>query len=173
MAETIPGTDRSRMDAAKAAMRQVIEEIPEREGLNVGFRIYGHEGSNQEADRALSCRSTELLVPIAGVDKVRLLKQVDSFEPTGWTPLARALEEAGADFKPGGESVTNAIIMVTDGEETCGGDPCQVAAQLNAAEVEVVTHVVGFALTPEQQAAVACIAEEGAASSSPPTTPRA
>jgi len=162
MAEDVPGSEnQSRMEAAKAAMRDVIARTPEREGLNVGFRVYGHEGSNSEADKALSCRSTELLVPLDGVDKEALLQQVESFEPTGWTPLALALTEAGEDFASGGESVTNAIILITDGEETCGGDPCDVAGQLNAAAIELTTHVVGFALTGEQRRAVRCIAEEG------------
>jgi hypothetical protein len=162
MAETIPGTEnQSRMEAAKAAMRDVIAQIPERDGLNVGFRIYGHEGSNSEADRPVSCRATELLVPLDGVDKPALLEQVETFAPTGWTPLALSLEEAAKDFTPGGESVTNAIIMVTDGEDTCGGDPCAIAGQLHAADIALTTHVVGFALTREQRQAVRCIAEEG------------
>ena len=162
MIETLPGAqEQTRMDAAREAMRDVIARIPEREGLNVGFRIYGHEGSSSDADRPQSCRATELLVPMDGVDTRALLEQVDAFQPTGWTPLALALETAAGDFLPRGESVTNAIIMVTDGEETCGGDPCQAAAALHAADVAVTTHVVGFALTDEQQQAVRCIADEG------------
>lgn len=155
------GTGEAKIEAAKRAMREVIARIPEREGYNVGFRVYGQEGSNQEADRKLSCRSTELLVPIEETDADALLAEVEAVEPTGWTPLALALEEAGDDFAAGGESVTNAVIMVTDGEETCGGDPCAVAGDLNAAEIGLTTHVVGFGLTPEQQEAVRCIAEEG------------
>ena len=63
MAEAIPDTEnQTRMEAAQVALREVIARIPERDGLNVGFRIYGHEGSNSEADRSASCRSTELLV---------------------------------------------------------------------------------------------------------------
>jgi hypothetical protein len=162
MAELIPGTEnQSRMDAAQAAMQDVIDRIPERDGLNVGFRIYGHEGSNSEADRPVSCRATELMVPMDGVDKPALLEQVAASEPTGWTPLALALEAAAADFAPGGESVTNAIIMVTDGEETCGGDPCEIAGAMHDADIALTTHVVGFALTREQRQAVRCIAEEG------------
>jgi hypothetical protein len=71
------------------------------------------------------------------------------------------LQEAAADFSPGGERVTNAIIMVTDGEDTCDGDPCAVAGALHAADVALTTHVVGFALTGEQRRAVRCIAEQG------------
>lgn len=162
MAETIPGTEnQSRMDAAKQALLEVIDQIPERDGLNVGLRVYGHEGSNSETDRPVSCQSTELLVPMAGVEKDALTLQTEAMAPTGWTPLALALESAAADFTPGGESVTNAIIMVTDGEETCDGDPCAVAGALQAADIRLTTHVVGFALTPGQQDAVRCIAEEG------------
>ena len=162
MADDVPGIEnQTRMEAAKAAMRDVIARIPEPEGLNVGFRVYGHKGSNSEADRAASCRSTELLVPLKGVDKDALLEQVETFEPTGWTPLALALTEAGQDFATGGESVTNAIILITDGEETCGGDPCEVAAELNAAAIKLTTHVVGFALTREQRESVRCIAKGG------------
>ncbi len=161
MAEAIPGTDQSRMDAAKAAMHEVIDSLPERDGLNVGFRVYGHEGSNAEADRDLSCASTELRVPIDGVDRDLLLAEIEASTPTGWTPLALSLEAAAGDFEPGGESVTNAVIMVTDGEDTCGGDPCTVAGQLHDADIKLTTHVVGFALTPEQEQAVGCIAEEG------------
>lgn len=162
MAETIPGTEnQSRMDAAKLALLAVINQIPQRDGLNVGLRVYGHEGSNSEADRAQSCQATELLVPLDGVNSKALITRTRAMTPTGWTPLAYSLESAAADFTPGGESVTNAIIMVTDGEDTCGGDPCAVAEALHAADIGLTTHVVGFALTPEQQEAVRCIAEQG------------
>lgn len=160
MAELIPGTDQTRMEAAQEALLAVIDQIPERPGLNVGLRVYGQAGSNLQTDQAISCASTALLVPVSGVDRGRLAQVVEGMQPTGWTPLAKALEDAGADFAPG-ESITNAVIMVTDGEETCGGDPCAVAGALHAAGIEVTTHVVGFALTPTQQDAVRCIAEQG------------
>lgn len=161
MAEVIPGTpNQTRMDAAKEALMAVINQIPERPGLNVGLRVYGQAGSNLQADQAVSCATTSLLVPLTGVDRGALIQEVAAMRPTGWTPLAKALEDASADFAPG-ESITNAVIMVTDGEETCGGDPCAVAGALNAAGIALTTHVVGFALTEAQQDAVRCIAEEG------------
>lgn len=161
MAEPVAGTEnQSRMEAAQTALRDVIASIPEGEQVHVGLRVYGQEGSNSESDRAMSCRSTALLVPLQRLDQQALLAEVDAAVPTGWTPLARALEAAAGDFSQG-EGVSNAIIMVTDGEDTCGGDPCQVAAALHAADVAVTTHVVGLALTSEQQDAVRCIAEEG------------
>ena len=159
MAETIG--NETRMQIAKRVMREVINAIPERQGVNVGFRVYGHRGDNTEAGKAESCRSSDLLVPIEGVNKPALLRQVDTFQPTGWTPLAYSLEQSGGDFEPGGESITNSVILVTDGLETCGGDPCAVARSLNRANVRVVTNVVSFALTTEEQQTLQCIADEG------------
>src|SRR5688572_5458926 len=162
MAEALPDGE-TRITAAKRILSQVIQGLPEREGVNVGLRVYGHLGDNTETGKPVSCRSSELLVPIAGVDKPLLTQTVEAIQPTGWTPIAYALEQAAADFQPGGESVTNAIVLVTDGEETC--DPpeqaCQAAAALRQAGIAVTTHVVGFALTEQQTTQVRCIAEQG------------
>lgn len=49
--------------------------------------------------------------------------------------------------------------MVTDGEETCGGDPCAVAKALAESQAEVRIDVVGFGLTPDVAKTVRCVAE--------------
>jgi hypothetical protein len=141
-------------------MNDVIDALPEREGINVGFRIYGHEGDNTEAQRDVSCQSSDLVVPIDGVNRDALREQVDAAAPIGWTPLDLSLRRAGDDFQPG-DNISNNIVLVTDGEETCGGDPCATAASLAQGEASVTTHVVGFALTDAQAATINCIAEEG------------
>ena len=156
------GNGETRMEAAKRVMNDVIDALPEREGVNVGFRVYGHLGDNTEAGKAESCQSSDLLVPIDGVNKTALREQVATFEPTGWTPIAESLRRAGGDFAGRtGESITNAIVLVTDGEETCGGDPCAVAGSLAQGDTAVTTHVVGFALNQNQAQQIACIAERG------------
>ncbi|MBA3450415.1 MAG: VWA domain-containing protein [Chloroflexia bacterium] len=159
MARDIGGGE-TRMEAAKRVMNDVIDALPEQEGVNVGFRIYGHLGDNTESQRAVSCQSSDLVVPIAGVDKAALRNQVAAAQPIGWTPIALSLERAGGDFQPG-EGVRNHILLVTDGEETCGGDPCAVADSLRTGAANITTHVVGFALTEQQAELVSCIAERG------------
>lgn len=161
MAEVLASGE-TKMDAAKRVLGQVIEAIPERDGVNVGFRIYGHKGDNTEANKDLSCRSSELLVPIEGVDKERLRSRIERTQPTGWTPIGQSLKEAGDDFPEAGEDVTNAVVLVTDGAETCGADPCKIAGELAKKQsVRMVTNVIGFALTGEDQQRIGCIAERG------------
>ena len=87
MARDIGGGE-TRMEAAKRVMNDVIDALPEREGVNVGFRIYGHLGNNTEAGRDVSCQSSELVVPIQGVNKPALRDQVAAAQPIGWTPIA-------------------------------------------------------------------------------------
>ncbi len=157
--EITPGV--TRIDAAKDVLNDVIDAIPEREGVNVGFRVYGHEGSNQEEDREESCRSTDLVVPIDGINKAALRDAVARYEPVGWTPITLSLQEAAQDFSAPGENEANAIVLVTDGLETCGGDPCEAASALAEGDVSVTTYVIGFGLTQEEQGTLQCIADAG------------
>ncbi len=151
-----------RIDAAKQVMAQVISAIPDVEGVNVGLRVYGHKGDNTDAGRAESCLSSELLVPMDGVDTTQLTAQVNALQPVGWTPLGFALEEAAKDFKePASADVVNAIVMVTDGLETCDADPIAIAAKLHDSKAGIITHVVGFGTTPEEQTTLSEIAKSG------------
>ena len=97
-------------------------------------------------------------MPVQGVNKALLRQQALAWEPAGWTPISLALQRAGEDLKAG-ENVRNVIIMVSDGEETCDGDPCAVAAALAASEAEVRIDVVGFGLEPQVAQTLRCITE--------------
>ena len=144
MADNISGE--SKIEAARQTIELLVESLPLDDGnLNVGFRVFGHEGDNTEVGRAVSCASTELVVPVDGVDSNLLIEQAATYTPTGWTPIALALQEAAADF-PVGENGRNVIILVSDGDETCGGDPVASALALAQSDANIVTHVIGFDL---------------------------
>lgn len=166
MAETL-GSE-TRIAAARRAMNQVVNQLPtDNVRLNVGFRVYGHRGDSSEAARAESCRSSELFVPIQGVNRELLTQMVSTYEPAGWTPIATSLELAGQDLAAltnATNTVRNGIILVTDGEETCGGDPCAVAQSLRKSNAQVRIDVVGLGTTPEQDRNLRCIAENSGGS---------
>ena len=149
-----------RIDAAKRVLNQVIDAIPvDRAELNVGFRVFGHQGNNTEAGRAESCQSSDLTVPVDGVDPDALREQVANYAPVGWTPIGLSLERAVADFPAASETVTNAIILVTDGLETCDSDPCAIATALKESDAAVTVYVVGLGLDEEELRITGCIAE--------------
>jgi plastocyanin/Mg-chelatase subunit ChlD len=154
-------TGETRMDAAKRVLDSVIAAIPDQEGINVGLRIYGFAGDNTEAGQTVSCQSSDLIVPVAGVDKEELEQQIGVLQPTGWTPIGLSLERAAEDFPSADEDAVNAVVLVTDGLETCGADPASVAGAIRQGEQEIVTHVIGFALTEEEQRLLSGIADQG------------
>ncbi len=159
MAEEIaPGE--TRVEAAQGALHDVIDILPTAPGINVGLRIYGHEGNNTQAGRATSCQSSELVVPMNGVDKDALTTEVDAVVPVGWTPIALSLNRSAADFPAASDTVKNAVILVTDGLETCGGNPCTASRNLINGDGQVVTHVIGFALREDERANLQCIVDE-------------
>lgn len=159
MAQVID-TGETRMDAAKRVIREVVAAIPVQDGINVGLRIYGFAGDNTEAGKPESCQSSELVAPIEGVNEELILSQIAPLFPVGWTPLALSLERAGQDFASDPDA-TNAVVLITDGLETCEGDPCATASALHASDIQLTTHVVGFALNADEQALLGCIAEGG------------
>lgn len=155
MAERIGGE--SKIDAARRAVAAAAGALPAgSDNLNVGFRVFGHRGDSTEAGRSESCSSTELPAPLAPADPAGLVTAAATFGPTGWTPISLALEQAGGDFSAG-EAVRNSIILVTDGEETCDGDPCAVAAALAAADVALRVDLVGFGVSPGVADLLSCV----------------
>lgn len=69
-----------------------------------------------------------------------LLNQIRRLQPEGGTPLADAVLLAGQMVD--GVNRESMIIVLTDGQESCGGDPCFVAQQLAAAKPHLTINVV-------------------------------
>jgi Ca-activated chloride channel family protein len=67
---------------------------------------------------------------------------VNSLTPAGRTPLTSAVDQAAEvlDYrhKPG------VIVVVTDGEETCGGSPCDLGKKLHGGAEQLTVHVIGY-----------------------------
>ena len=92
------------------------------------------------------------------------MQEVNALNPAGKTPLAAAVEQAAEvldyEKKPG------LIVVLTDGEETCGGLPCNLGKMLHANAVQLTVHIIGFRMkdfswTGEQSIPDAkCLAEQ-------------
>jgi len=153
-------TGETRIDAAKSVLTDVIAAIPsDRPEINVGFRVFGHKGNNTQAGKQESCQSSDLTVPIQGVDKQALQAQVDDYAPVGWTPIGLSLQRANDDFPVASDTVKNAIVLVTDGLETCDADPCAIATSLKQGNKQITVYVVGLGLDEEELRITSCIAQ--------------
>lgn len=151
------GSTGTRMDEAKAAIEAFVGQLPD--GSTVSLRVYGHEGSNDDAGKAQSCASSAVVFDGASDDRAGLADALGEVSPVGWTPLARAIDDARDDIPA---SATDSIVyVVTDGLETCGGDPVAAAEALAGTDIRPVVNVIGFQTGDADQAALAAIADAG------------
>lgn len=135
------GGGKTKIEAAKDALERFATATPD--SIDQGLLVYGQTGSNRPEDKAESCRGPEVISPIGEFDYRSAPEALDRFEPRGFTPIAGALEEARRAFS-GEQRADNRIILVSDGVETCGGDPVRVARSLKRAGIAVTVDVVGF-----------------------------
>ncbi len=149
---------RAKMEIAMAAFESAAEVL---DGANVvaGLRAYGFDSSLDHSAEA-SCPNTQLLTEFARDNSGAMIGAARDLSPYGYTPIAGSLTGAGEDLATI-EARERLIILISDGEETCGGDPVQIAGQLSASGINLSAYVVGFDLDSEQEAQMRAIAEAG------------
>lgn len=153
MAATLEG--QRMIDWAKKAVKSAASKLPAE--ATAGLRLYAHriDKSNREA----SCKDTELVVPMSTGTGGLIAAGVDKLEPRGWTPIAYSLEQAELDFNGNAERL-HTIILVSDGEETCGGDPAAVMRALVAKGFKMKLCTVGFNVEPIARQQLEALASE-------------
>lgn len=149
------GDGRSRLEVAKAALRTLIDGMPA--GVRVGLRLYGHRVAG--AGRAAGCRDTELVTPVAPLDRDALKAAVAAYAAVGSTPIGRALRAAAGDLPRDGSS---SIVLLSDGGDNCAPpDPCAVAEQIAASATSTTIQVVGFQVGARARRQLRCVAAAG------------
>jgi Ca-activated chloride channel homolog len=141
MAQSVNG--KAKMEAAKDSILKFVTQLPK--DAKVGIRVYGHKGSNADADKQLSCSSSEIIYPISSYDEVKFKAALDKVQPTGWTPIGLALNEAKKDLSQfDGATNTNIVYLVSDGISTCEDNPVQAAKDLYNSNITPIVNVIGF-----------------------------
>ncbi|MGF7089306.1 hypothetical protein JOD24_003189 [Kroppenstedtia sanguinis] len=88
-----------------------------------------------------------------------MLKSVDA---TGWTPLADAIKKSGEILKANAdEKSKNVVYIVSDGLETCGGNPAKEAEALQKDGISATVNIIGFDVNNAEQQALKEVAEAG------------
>jgi Ca-activated chloride channel family protein len=125
-------TIRPRIDEARHALSSVLPHITRYR--RVGLITYGPGTYNQ-------CNVTFNLGPTVGAAD-RIMREVHALLPAGRTPLTSAVDQAAVALeyrvKPG------VIVVLTDGEETCGRSPCELGKRLHADATQLTIHVISY-----------------------------
>lgn len=158
MAAAVPGG--IKMDLSKAALKQYASGLPN-DSL-VSLRVYGHKGTGSDADKELSCSSTEMMYGASTYDEATFASALEKFKPSGWTPLAASIKNAYEDLKAtANEQTENILFVVSDGIETCGGNPVEEARKLAESDLNIKVNIIGFNVDDEGQQQLKETAEAG------------
>lgn len=167
---------------AKRSMSSIVSQIPS--STRLGFRVFGHDnyGSNpstaviQEIKQIVkkdngkfkvvtkanptgnttgACAATQQVAGIYAANGSALLTGMNSVGLGGATPLVYALDRAAyQDFAQFDTVEPKKIVLITDGGENCGGDPCEFARRLMQKRSDIHIDVV---LVSSSSRALSCL----------------
>lgn len=140
-----------KIEIARSVLGEVLDELPD--NVNPGLMVYGHRVKGD-------CDDVELIAGFDEGDRGRIKAAVSGLSPRGKTPIAASLAKSREAFE-GREEDANAVVLISDGIETCAADPCKAAAELVGLSVNVRIHTVGFNVDAEAATQLQCIADAG------------
>lgn len=117
-------------------------------------------GQGYSGNTFTDCNQTQCLVPLGQHNRNSIIQRTRTIEPFGLTPLAYALRQTVEDdFRYAQGAKT--IILISDGADTCGADPCAFMRLLPKYNVRIKCDVVGLDLHRDNAARnqLNCIAE--------------
>jgi len=126
MGETVQGE--VKIVVAKEVIIDLLNDLPA--GSNVGLRDFA------------GCEMTHLLIPISPLDVALFSAEVSALTVHGATSIQDTLDKVPGDFA--NVAGRKLILLITDGMETCNGDPVKAAEDLIAAGLDLRINVVGF-----------------------------
>ncbi|SET27538.1 Ca-activated chloride channel family protein [Oceanobacillus limi] len=146
-----------KMDIAKKAVGQFAEVIGQ--NSEISLVVYGHQGSESSADKELSCNGIEELYEMAPYNSEEFADALSAFESKGYTPLAGAINYAATMSEAGSGPIT--LYIVSDGVETCDGDPVQAAKDFVAKHDQRSVNIIGFDVDQEAEEQLKQVSEVG------------
>ena len=133
------GNNQSRMEVAKGILTRLVDSLRVNPKLELALRVYGHRYSRQSNN----CNDSQLEVPFAINNHNAIIGEIKDIVPRGVTPITYSLLQAAGDF-PSGAGYRNIVILITDGVESCGGDPCEASIELQKKGVFLRPFIIGL-----------------------------
>ena len=136
--------NKTKLDIALETMYSILPRISP--NTWVGLRVYGHTGGFTPF---ASCKSSQLISPIAQNNSNNIASQLARVRAVGWTPITYSLKQAiNSDFA--GFNGTKHIILLSDGGENCDESPCQYIVELMKNRDDIKIDVIAFAISDNE-----------------------
>ncbi|MBS9535134.1 VWA domain-containing protein [Mycobacterium sp. M1] len=143
-----------RMDAAKQAAQGLVDGMPN--GTAMSLLTYGTSTGSADAEKTAGCQDVKVLIPLGPLDRAQMQTRIAALTASGYTPISLALQTAAAQLPAGAKQ--SAIVLVSDGEDTCDTPPCDTAGQLKQSRPNLTVSTVGFKTAGAASDQLRCIA---------------
>ena len=142
-----------KIDIAKQLLTNITDSLKDVKNLELGLRVYGHQRSFPPQD----CDDTKLEINFipSNIFSERIRGKLSMIKAKGTTPIAKSLEEAATDFPI--DNSRNIVILITDGKEECGMDPCAVSRLFAKKGIILKPFVIGIGLDKSWQDNLDCV----------------
>lgn len=141
-----------KINIAKRVLTEIVDSLQHIPNLQMALRAFG-------ADYALypkrNCEDTRLLVPFRNNNVADIAEKIKGIIPRGTTPIAYSLGQSANDF-PNCQNCRNLIVLITDGIEECGGNPCEVSKELQKKGIILKPFIIGIG-TEDFKDAYSCV----------------
>ena len=150
-----PWNSNIKIEVAKKVMGDFLDSLKNEPNLELALRCYGHT-TFFKPER--NCKDSKLEVAFAPAktNSAKIKQRIQRLEPLGTTPIAYSLGECVNDFTPC-SNCRNIVILITDGIEECGGNPCQVSIDLHKKGIFIRPFVIGVGLDVKFADVFACM----------------
>lgn len=145
----------------KAALNSILAGMAG--AKNLGVRVFGNDIPKETIVKSIirdargkytvqtktneltvnSCKFTKQIVPIGTHSSNDIIAQLDSVRLGGSTPLTLGLQQTvSQDLSKFPYNLKKKIVLLTDGGENCGGDPCAYINSLVAQRKDITVDVI-------------------------------
>lgn len=141
-----------KINIARNFLIGVVDSLETLPDVQMALRVYGHQSPVMMKD----CQDTKLEVAFDVNNAHKIRQKLRFLKPNGNTPIAYSLEQSANDFPSCGDC-RNIIIMITDGIEECGGDPCAVSRKLQEQGITLKPFIIGIGIDPNFKKTFDCV----------------
>ncbi|MCK5463650.1 MAG: VWA domain-containing protein, partial [Bacteroidales bacterium] len=141
-----------KINIARNFLLHVVDSLETLPNVQMALRVYGH----QSPVVLQNCRDTKLEVTFDINNAHKIRQKLRFVKPLGNTPIAYSLEQCAEDF-PTCADCRNIVILITDGIEECGGDPCDVSLKLQSKGITLKPFIIGIGIDPDFKKTYDCV----------------
>lgn len=150
----------SMMKIAQEEVGKYISSLDD--NIRTSLVLYGHKWASTAWQKDVSCAWVELASSFSPNNKNSIVNTLNAQSPVGWTPIQKSLEIAHTEIqKYSKDGDKNIILLVSDGEETCWGNPVNTATKITSEDTDTYIDVIGFNVDGAIQRQLQDIASNG------------